>query len=844
RVALGHPNVVPAYDAGELEGRTYVVMELATGARLRTWARAPGRGWREVMRAARDAAQGLSAAHDAGLVHRDVTPDHIVIGTDRARILDFGLAVATGDGARTGAPGYQAPEVLAGHAATALADQFSFGVTLFEALYGTLPTPSAKPPPGGAVPSWVHHVVVRTLAPEPADRFPSMREVVRALKRDHRRVRFVAVLACTAVIGASLGAWTLARGGGDASGGACGDPAVRRGAAWNASLRDGVKAGLAGAPWSARTIAGFDEASRAWETSYRDVCAAAHVRGGPSDALVQLRMRCLDRSLDRLAALAQALAGTNDAHGMPDAPAGAASSALEPAARVAAPIAVAALPPPTECETLTDDAAFAVPADPAQRERALGIEHELDRGWAAFALGRTPEARTLAARAVSALGGLEAPALRAGALALDAAIVAQLGTPADGHAHLQAALDAAASAHAGALELDVWTRWLHAELRAGDPAHVLEWAPRARAAAARAGRQGAEIDGLVAEAERAAGDLEAAKDLLDHALASSDPLRPDQRALLELELGAVELDLGDSTAARATLTRARDRVITAFGDRHPELARFDDLLAAADRARGKLRTAFALHAQSLALRTAAFGARDRSVATSLYHRAQTELEAGELGHAEHSLHAAIELRTRADGATSARLGELDAALGACDLARDDGAGARDHFAEALRLDPRLALTLIGPRADAGDDLGELGVIPRLAAGQRLSIDRAAAQVAAQQRDLHDPGELATIAASLHDRWNPELDPKLTVLVGRALLAAGERTPAVANLFAGALAHSSDEPNRTALAAAIGLARCDDPRAGQAARTAISLFQAMPELGRADLPRMQDVAREP
>ncbi|HET9993564.1 MAG TPA: serine/threonine-protein kinase, partial [Kofleriaceae bacterium] len=380
---LAHPNVVAVYDAGELDeaglprrgsaaegqrgvedGVVYLVMELVAGARLRTWAREPGRSWRDIMHAARDAAQGLSAAHDAGLVHRDIKPDNIVVGHDRARVLDFGLAAAVDDGARAGTPGYMAPEVVAGHAATRLSDQYSFGVTLFEALYGTLPTASAKQPTGSAVPSWVHHVAVRALAPEPADRFPSMREVVRALKRDHRRVRFGVVIACTAVVGASLGAWTMHRGGG---GDACADAAVHRGLVWNESVRSGVKAGLAGAPWSARTIAAFDEASRAWEASYRNVCEATRVHGGQSDALLQLRMRCLDRSLDRLGALANALAGPKDAHGVPDAPAGDASPSLDAAARVAAPTAVAGLPQPAECEALTDAAALALPADPAQR---------------------------------------------------------------------------------------------------------------------------------------------------------------------------------------------------------------------------------------------------------------------------------------------------------------------------------------------------------------------------------------------------------------------------------------------------------------------------------------------
>jgi hypothetical protein len=63
-------------------------------------------------------------------------------------------------------------------------------------------------------------------------------------------------------------------------------------------------------------------------------------------------------------------------------------------------------------------------------------------------------------------------------------------------------------------------------------------------------------------------------------------------------------------------------------------------------------------------------------------------------------------------------------------------------------------------------------------------------------------------------------------------------------FDGAIAHSSNAPNRTSLAAAVYLAQCDDPRAGQAARTAISLYQAMPQLGRSEMPLMQERSKLP
>jgi len=142
---LAHPNVVAVHDADELEGLVFIVMELASGVPLRAWMGSEGsharRDWRDVVAVLREAATGIAAAHGAGLVHRDIKPDNILVGEDRARVVDFGLAnsEADDDGASAGTPFYMAPEVLAGAAATAASDQFSLGVTMFEALYGKRP---------------------------------------------------------------------------------------------------------------------------------------------------------------------------------------------------------------------------------------------------------------------------------------------------------------------------------------------------------------------------------------------------------------------------------------------------------------------------------------------------------------------------------------------------------------------------------------------------------------------------------------------------------------------------------------------------------------------------------
>ncbi|MEJ7598597.1 MAG: protein kinase [Kofleriaceae bacterium] len=90
---LAHPNVVAVHDAGVDDGRMYVAMELVAGQTLAAWLEAAPRGWREIVDKFLDAARGLAAAHRAGIVHRDVKPENILLdGDGRAKVADFGLA--------------------------------------------------------------------------------------------------------------------------------------------------------------------------------------------------------------------------------------------------------------------------------------------------------------------------------------------------------------------------------------------------------------------------------------------------------------------------------------------------------------------------------------------------------------------------------------------------------------------------------------------------------------------------------------------------------------------------------------------------------------------------------
>ena len=198
---LRHPNVVPIFEVGADQGRPFVAMQLIEGVSLREWLGARDRSWREVIDVVSGAGRGLAAAHDAGVVHRDFKPDNVVVDSDGgARVVDFGLArsiddsttALTRDGAVIGTLAYIAPELLDGGSATPASDQFSFAVTVYEALYGerpfggetleelasTLARGQPTLPEKSQVPSAVGTAVLRALSSRPEDRYPTVDRLV------------------------------------------------------------------------------------------------------------------------------------------------------------------------------------------------------------------------------------------------------------------------------------------------------------------------------------------------------------------------------------------------------------------------------------------------------------------------------------------------------------------------------------------------------------------------------------------------------------------------------------------------------------------------------------------
>jgi hypothetical protein len=224
---LSHRGVIAIHDAGDADGQLFLAMELVRGrtlgAALRDRSANSLRDWRRSLATVLDAGRGLAAAHAAGVLHRDFKPDNVMVDVrGRVCVGDFGLATLgrapqrpsrpgelaaitestlTMTGALLGTPAYMSLEQLRGDVIDARADQFSFCVVAYEALYGERPFAIAaadaaniavladvlssgaiRPPPARShVPAQVRAILVRGLAADPTERWPDLETVIAAL---------------------------------------------------------------------------------------------------------------------------------------------------------------------------------------------------------------------------------------------------------------------------------------------------------------------------------------------------------------------------------------------------------------------------------------------------------------------------------------------------------------------------------------------------------------------------------------------------------------------------------------------------------------------------------------
>ena len=607
---LRHPNVVAIHELGEAEGQLFCAMELVDGVTLRSWLEQPRR-WRDTLDLLLATGRGIAAAHAAGLVHRDIKPDNVLVTRDgRPLVTDFGLAKLgdlddlgpeaaaiaraslstvraraaprparsatsparplTTTGLIIGTPVYMPLEQLEGRDAGPASDQFSFCVTAYEALFGARPfagttiddlvtavARGASPPDRtNSVPRGVIKCLLRGLAPAPAQRFASMDALLDQLAREAgRRSRHlrVAIVGGAVALGATVAAFAW-------SGHSDPQESVRTAASTRMSLvwGDADRAQLAahvralGVPVAAdraeHIVQELDAYRVRWLAARVDAWAATRVRGEQTQEALERRIACLERMANAMHATVRVLATITAAE-------------LEKA-----PDVVTALPDVAVCANVAMLARESVlPSTPEGR----ALDAELNGLEALHLIGRNDEALAKATSAVTAIEQSSDQTQLPRAVFHLGWIQADLGRLTDAEAQLRRALDLGAAAQNHALVASVWLRLFSViglEQRRPDAALALE--PAVRAAVLQAG---------------------------------DDPLHQAQLAKTQ---GLVESARGNSAGAYERFVRARELYVAVRGPAHYDVAVADINIASIELLLGKLAEA----QQRLETVVAAFGA--------------------------------------------------------------------------------------------------------------------------------------------------------------------------------------------------------------------------------------------
>ncbi|MDI1446190.1 serine/threonine-protein kinase [Polyangium sp. 6x1] len=582
---LSHPNVVTVFDVGTWAQQAFIALEFVPGGSARAWATREPRPWREILRLWIQVGRGLAAAHAAGVVHRDLKPDNVLVRADgRAQVTDFGLAAETRlrdeaaaaptalalteTGALLGTPVYMAPDQLEGAPATEASDQFAFCVSLWEALYGERPfegrtvaelaravrEQAARAPAASPVPPAVRRLLQGGLHPDPRERHPSVTTLVDALERAIEKPRRFGL---PMLIGAALlifGVVLVARP----------NEAVRRHptcvlaeerhrAAWDDARRAVVREAFdrTGLSYAAQAFGAVDGAvsarASAWRAERVEACEAL-VEAAQPDPLFRARVACLDERLAELDAAVEVLSlGGTDAVNR-------ATSVVE---RMA---------PLDTCVAVKVD-----PADAEPCEACVVIRADVQRGRTLQDLGKFAEAERVTKAALGREAPPNAAAARAALLVEHARTLEPLGRLDEAEREI---FDAALAAHR------VGSRVLAAEAFA-ELAYVVGY-----------------LRSRPDDGERWASQADAL-------------LGPDDAPLLDRVAtvrGVIEARRGNLRLAEEHFRRVEESVRKRLGAAHPSRARVLSNLASAILHQGRFDDALPLLKESYDLFVAALGA--------------------------------------------------------------------------------------------------------------------------------------------------------------------------------------------------------------------------------------------
>jgi serine/threonine protein kinase/tetratricopeptide (TPR) repeat protein len=511
---LSHPNVLAIYDVGSFRSHVFIATEFVEGQTVRSWLKEKRQPSEilEVFLAAGQGLQAAHRAGLVHRDFKP--DNVIVGSDGRVRVLDFGLARAARDAAHTtsppsggssepdlpldetvrgrrerpglpaspaeplqttspslsssssgsnrlltpltrigsviGTPRFMAPEQYLGGGVDARADQFSFCVSLYFALYDQMPFAASsidelreavltgrisEAPPDAKVPRWLRQVLLRGLATHPDARYPSMDALLQALRADPRLAR-ASWLRAAALMGlvsvAALG-WGVAHQRGVR---ACAGAERNLTGVWDHARRSAIRAAFrkSGRPYAEAAFGtverAFDSYARAWAAMHTDTCEATQVRGEQSQEMLDLRMSCLAERLTQLKTLSDLYAAAD-------------GSVVERAAQSAE-----SLPGLEACaDTAALRAPLSPPPDVQTRRRVDEVRQQVARAGALGLAGRLEEAIRVSRVAQESAEQLKYPPLQAEAQLQLGKLLGEHGEYADSARTVREAFVAALAGH-------------------------------------------------------------------------------------------------------------------------------------------------------------------------------------------------------------------------------------------------------------------------------------------------------------------------------------------------------------------------------------------------------------
>jgi len=632
---VSHPHVVSVFDVGILPAQPgeaapiYLAMEMVEGQSLQEWFATGPHPWREVVERLRAAGEGLAAAHQAGVVHRDFKPANVLIGSDgRLRVADFGLAVASTPSAgkhqgpvaesasalRSGTPAYMAPEQHGGAPCDARTDIYAFCVSLYEGVYGQRPfagsswteLQAAKQTGdarfmGKRIPGWLRQLIARGLQPRPEDRFATMRELLGVLdKRLSKRRRRVAMAAGLVVVALGAGYAVATAGSSDR------EVCLEKSAAaladvWGDSVGRRIEAAFekTGLPYAASALSStrerLDGYAESWRALDAEVCEARSFLEHNAPALLRQRETCLASRLSDLESLVSLLAEADR-----DTVQQSVAAAYE-------------LPDPAACSEVSEIGG--APPDPRLQEEIDRLGLAIARLRSLRLFGKYDEAQPLAVTVASMADAIEDPSAAAEALYEAGRTQEAAGDTKEAEALLKRAARRAEAGDRPHLVAQIKSHlvWIVGHVL-GRREEGKVWASNADAAIARVGESGADVRKLEAQYMNS--------------------------------LGAIHFSEGDYDAALAVYERAHALWTEVYGSDHPAAIRALNNMGSVRFSQGRMREARDIYEQVLAVRTKRLGADHPEVAITLSNLGAVDTELGDYATSLEESQRVLEIRQR------------------------------------------------------------------------------------------------------------------------------------------------------------------------------------------------------